>query len=273
MALVGAISLRLMNPAYVQLLMALFLVANLPKLLTRERATPRARRSRAVLLGVGATAGFLSGLTGAVGVLFNRFYFSYGLTRQEVVATRATNEVLIHVAKLIVYASLGLMDRRVVLVGLVVAAAATLSSLLLKPLLQRISHESFVRVGYAAMVAAGIALLGSTSARVAREGQLAFEAGPILHGAGAKIQWRQSSLALEVEYDDGVEVEVAVSLADLTSGQRQRVSAEDPGSDAILLEAVYGFGQRYHEAYYLRNAVVVKKVAFDGDGKPVPQHD
>ncbi len=273
MAVVGALLLRFMNPAYVQLLMAGFMIANLPKLLRKNRSTPPKRISRWVLVGVGAAAGFLSGLTGAVGVLFNRFYFSYGLSKQEIVATRATNEVLIHIAKLVVYGSLGLIDGRVLTIGFIVAGAAVLSSLVLKPLLHKVPHEAFVKVGYAAMVGSGIVLLSSALSRVVREEKVEFDYGLILRGADAKVRWRESSLAIELEYDDGLEVEVDIDPDSLTDAQKTVVARENPGGASILLEAVFSFEGHYHEAYYLRDGNVVKKIAFDAQGLLVPEHD
>lgn len=47
------------------------------------------------LSSIGFLAGFLSGLTGAVGLVFNKFYSHYGLSRDQVIATRAANELLL----------------------------------------------------------------------------------------------------------------------------------------------------------------------------------
>ena len=91
-------------------LMGLFLMANLPLIfrptVELETTNPLPKGYLAI---IGAAAGFVSGLTGAVGLLFNRFYLRYGLQKEEIVATRAANEVLLHVVKLALYSSFGLL--------------------------------------------------------------------------------------------------------------------------------------------------------------------
>ncbi|MGQ7418740.1 hypothetical protein ACTGW1_12170, partial [Streptococcus suis] len=77
---------------------------------------------------LGAAAGLLSGFTGAVGVVFNRAYYRMGLSKEEIVATRATNEVLLHLLKIALYAAFGLLPRSALIAGAMVATAAVLAS-------------------------------------------------------------------------------------------------------------------------------------------------
>ena len=263
MALLGAFLLRFINPAYMQVLMALFLLSNVPQLLKPQAAPAGSKPSRWGIVFVGAAAGFLSGLTGAVGVVFNRFYLSHGLSKQQIVATRATNDVLVHVAKLIVYTSLGLVDGDALRAGAIVGAAATLSSLLLKPLLARLPHRAFVRVGYAAMIASGVLLLTDSVSRVVREDRIAFNAKPVISGIDATLQWRDASLSIEMNYDDGVEVELGAEVEDLSPAQQRLVEAENPGDATVMIEEVYTLHRRYFEAYYLRGGRVVRRISFD----------
>ena len=58
---------------------------------------------------VSIVSGFTSGLAGASGLLVNPFYLNYGLVREQLLATRAANSLLIQTAKLATYASLGVM--------------------------------------------------------------------------------------------------------------------------------------------------------------------
>jgi uncharacterized protein len=81
---------------YLEFCMAVFLVSNLPYLFKKEMIAPndRPQFSNYFIKLIGFLAGFISALTGAVGVLFNRVYFRCGLDKEEVVATRAANEIL-----------------------------------------------------------------------------------------------------------------------------------------------------------------------------------
>ncbi|KAF5308748.1 hypothetical protein FQR65_LT17990 [Abscondita terminalis] len=92
---------------------------------------------------------FISGITGAVGLLFNRFYLRFGMSNQQIVATRAANEVVLHIVKLIMYIYFGLFTLMVLKVGLVVAAAAVLSSYVMKKSFTKDQYEMvFNQIGF-----------------------------------------------------------------------------------------------------------------------------
>jgi uncharacterized membrane protein YfcA len=83
--LIGAYLIKYINPNYLQLIVAFFLIANIPQLFkkikaneTNEKASPKY-----VLAIIGFLAGFVSGITGAVGLLFNRFYLKFGLKKKK----------------------------------------------------------------------------------------------------------------------------------------------------------------------------------------------
>lgn len=270
-AALGALTLKYVNPAYVQVAMALFLIANLP-LVLRPSEDPEPRRLRPVaVLSIGAVAGFLSGLTGAVGVLFNRFYLELGLTKDEIVATRATNGVLIHLVKLVMYAYLGLLSGEALQTGALVAVAAALSAMALKPALRRVPRTLFARIGYGAMVASGVALLVSSASRVIETDRVSVESRPVLGGADTTLHWRDSAITLEMSYDEGLEVEIPIPASELTDAQRRLVAREDPGAQRIEYEAVYGKEERHYEAYYLRSGKLLKKIVFDARGRLMPE--
>lgn len=267
MALVGAALLRFINPAYVQLVMALFLVSNLPQMF-KKQAEPELRPvSRTALLAIGATAGLLSGLTGAVGVLFNRFYLNYGLSKEEIVATRATNEVLVHVAKLVAYGYIGLLNRDVAQVGALVGAAAVLSAWLLPKLLRRVSRKVFANIGYAAMFASGLFLLSTSASAVQQAEKLGAAFDLFVSGAEAKLLWRESSISVEFSLDGELELELALPMEALNDAQRALVERMDPGSDTRLSEVVYGPGETEYEVYFFRDGSEVKQIVFDEAGQ------
>ena len=81
----GAWLLSRVQPLWIELLLGLFLVTNVVALFRRHRGGPGKMLPRPALLTIGAAAGFLSGFTGAVGVVFNQLYLRCGLTKEEVV--------------------------------------------------------------------------------------------------------------------------------------------------------------------------------------------
>lgn len=148
----GAWLLKFVNPLYLEIAMGIFLISNLTFLLKKPKELNKTQKSsHLVLCLIGFSAGFLSGLTGAVGLLFNRFYLKYGLTKEEIIATRAANEIILHFIKIILYFLFGLINTKVIALGVVVAVSAVLSAWTMKWILPKLSENAFKKIGYAAM--------------------------------------------------------------------------------------------------------------------------
>ncbi|MBS1557451.1 MAG: sulfite exporter TauE/SafE family protein [Bacteroidetes bacterium] len=164
----GAQLIKYINPNYIQLAVALFLIANLPQVFPskKETAKPTQPYTNSKLALIGLFAGFISGITGAIGLLFNRFYLKYGLTKEEIIATRAANEIFLHLIKLITYAFLGLYSSTALYLGLTIASASIISSVSIKSVLPRISDFLFKKIGYSAMVLSGFILLISATNKI-----------------------------------------------------------------------------------------------------------
>lgn len=259
----GAWLLHFLNPMYLEIFMGLFLVSNLPAVFRKANESPGAvRSSHALLVLIGFLAGFLSGLTGAVGLLFNRFYLQYGLTKEEIVATRAANEMILHVIKLVLYASFGLITSNVIGLGLAIAFAALLSSWFMKWGLTWISETFFRRVGYASMVVSGFFMLAQSGNRLMfqNNGNLSFTLVP--EGIESKIQWQKVSFAFEFAYDEGFEYEREINLSDLPLEKQRFVLANNGKADRIFLEEVYGIGHHTYEAYYFNGRDLIRKIDF-----------
>ncbi|XAZ81861.1 sulfite exporter TauE/SafE family protein (plasmid) [Fibrella sp. ES10-3-2-2] len=255
----GARLLSYINPLYLELLMGLFLMANLP-LIFRSTAELETTHPlpKGYLAIIGAAAGFVSGLTGAVGLLFNRFYLRYGLQKEEIVATRAANEVLLHVVKLALYASFGLLTGKALTFGAVIAVAAFVSSWGMKWLLPRLSESLFRRVGYAAMVVSGLSLFTEASAQVVNKNGVDIDYAPFSDGLETQLQWRKQLFALEFEYDEGFEFERSIKLSELPPDKQAHVNALSRGADKVFLEEVYGIDRHSYEAYIFRGGKLEK---------------
>ena len=179
-AALGAGLLAMVDLVWVELTMGIYLLSSLWVLLRPGDMAQSSSSSRpATLAFTGVMAGFVSGLTGAVGVLFNGLYLRHGLAREQVVATRAANEITLHVLKLGLYVSFGLVDLTVAGTGLLVGLAAMLAAWLSRRLLAVVSDAVFRRPGYLAMVACG--------------GFMSWHAATALamrHGVTAEHAWR-----------------------------------------------------------------------------------
>lgn len=144
----------------------------------------------------------ISGLTGAVGVLFNGCYFRCGLRKEQVLATRAANEVLLHLLKLSLYAHYGLLTWAALKAGSLVALSALVASWALRWGLRWFSDGAFRRAGYGAMVFSGLMLLASSTQQLAQQNHIRAD----FHRDGrghleAGLQWRNNR-SLEFDFGD-----------------------------------------------------------------------
>lgn len=203
----GVWALSRLQPVYLDLLLGVFLIGNLPFLLRRGTRTPGVVRPfRPALLPVlGAAAGFISGFTGAVGLLFNGFYHRMGLRKEQIVATRAANDVLLHLTKLWLYLSYGMLTGPALRAGLVVAAAAIAATLLMRVLIHRLHDDLFRHVGQAAACVAGVAMLFQAGQQIVRQDHMQARYATHAGEAVAMLSWRQHVFSVEIENPGDIE--------------------------------------------------------------------
>ncbi|QLC64833.1 sulfite exporter TauE/SafE family protein [Flavobacterium sp. LPB0248] len=260
----GAWLLKFLNPLYLEIAMGLFLISNLPFIFKKPAEINAGEKTANWLLClIGFSAGFLSGLTGVVGLLFNKFYLRYGLSKEEIVATRAANEIILHLIKIVLYTLFGLISMKVISIGVVVAVAAILSSLSMKWILPKLSEFVFKKIGYYAMVLSGFVILGKTTSTLAMEKGGNFTATTMSKGIEAKLKWQNARFAMEFTYDEGFEFEQIIPMKDLTAEQQSLVKSKSNNADKIIIEAVYAINKRSYEAYYFKNNKLIHKIDFE----------
>lgn len=260
----GAWLLKFVNPIYLEIAMGLFLISNLPFLFKKSKDISEVEKPKnVVLMVIGFLAGFLSGLTGAVGLLFNKFYLRYGLTKEEIVATRAANEVILHLVKIVLYTLFGLISLKVVYIGVVVAVSAILSTWSMKWVLPILSETIFKKIGYFAMVFSGIVMLSQSSSDLLAANRGALTTDTMAKGLETKLKWQNAHYALEFTYDESFEFEQVIPISDLTIGQQNLVENRMENADRIVVEAVYGIGTKSFEAYYFNKNRLVDKFNFE----------
>lgn len=257
----GSWLLQYLNPLYLQLIMGLFLVSNLSELFKKKKEITKTK-SKIFLYTIGFLVGFVSGITGAVGLLFNKFYLRYGLSKEEILATRATNEIVLHIIKLILYTFFGLMTKQVIIFGLVIALAAVLSSWIIKWIIKMISFRLFQNIGYMAMVLSGISLLTTSVKDIVLEENLRINLIPISNGYESKIRWAKTGFSFEFNYSEGFEFERVIQLKDIPENKQQFVKDRIIDCDDYLLEEVFGFRKHYYELYLIYENGRIEKFKF-----------
>ncbi|NII55573.1 sulfite exporter TauE/SafE family protein [Luteibacter sp. SG786] len=206
-AFLGVWLLDHMSPIYIEAMLGLFLLGNLPMLFRRCPEHVAGQVAPRKIMALGLAAGFVSGLTGAVGLLFNRFYLQYGLSKQQVVATRAANEIMLHLTKLALYAAFGLLDKHTLGAGALVGVAAVAAAFGSTRLLPHLSEGLFRRMGYAAMIVAGAVMTGKAGQGLAAKHEISIESRHVRDGMNISLGgfggWVTFELRLHV-YRDGV---------------------------------------------------------------------
>lgn len=94
-------------------------------------------------LPAGFIYAFLSGLIGSTGPMLNPFYFNYGLVKEDMIATKAANVVVVHIAKIIGYAVFGAFTKSYVFYGIIIGLAAFPGNWVGQMVLEKISKERF----------------------------------------------------------------------------------------------------------------------------------
>lgn len=260
----GAWLLSYLNPMYIELCMAIFLISNLPYLFKKSNVDePENSLSKFWLGIVGLSAGFISGLTGAVGVLFNRVYFRFGLSKEEIVATRAANEVILHIIKLFLYAWLGLFTLKALQIGVVVAIAAIASTVMMKYVLPKISVKLFSKMGYAAMVVAGVLMFNSAVVRIQAAHNPNIELIRLAKGFDTALSWGDLIYTIEFKYGEGFEFEKLIPFTALSIERQAFVTSQQPLATRVVIEKVYSIRKTSYEAYfYNAQNQLVKKLKF-----------
>lgn len=259
----GVWLLKFVNPNYIEFFMAIFLIGNLPFLFKKEKEENQISSSGYLhLIWIGSLAGFISGITGAVGVLFNRFYLKFGLSKEGVIATRAANEIILHMLKIILYAYFGLITIKVIYIGIVVALAAIFSTWLMKCFLPKISFLVFKKLGYGAMIVSGIFMFQHSGKDIVKSNGIKVVVSAKDKGIKTKLFVGENRYSLELDTKKGYEFERTVSIDSLDKNHQYLVLNQNVNSDKIVIETVHKFTSKSYEAYYYQNNNLVNKIYF-----------
>ncbi|MBR8826295.1 MAG: sulfite exporter TauE/SafE family protein [Gomphosphaeria aponina SAG 52.96 = DSM 107014] len=86
---------------------------------------------------------FLSGIIGSTGPMLNPLYFNYGMVKEDMIATKAANVVVVHIAKMIAYAAFGALTPAYLFYGIIIGIAAFPGNWVGQIVLEKISKERF----------------------------------------------------------------------------------------------------------------------------------
>ncbi len=147
-----------MNPVFIQLGIAIFLISTL-----WQFKWGKSKQSFPMKLSYFTPLGFLvaiiSTLIGATGPILNPFYLNYGVQKETLIATKAVNSFLLAIAQLSFYTFFGSLYGNMWLYGLAIGVGASLGNYLGKMVLDKISDQIFRTILVLFMALSGIIIL------------------------------------------------------------------------------------------------------------------
>lgn len=124
------------------------------------KSSPDSQSIRPWHFGVyGLFYAFGSGLIGSMGPIMNPLYLNYGLEKEQMIATKATNVLVVHIVKMLTYAALGAFTPTLLAYGLLIGAAAIPANWLGKRVLDRMTSAQFRQVVLTFVAISGVMML------------------------------------------------------------------------------------------------------------------
>jgi hypothetical protein len=111
-------------------------------------------------LPAGFIYAFLSGIVGSTGPLLNPLYLNYELKKEEMIGTKSTHLVIVHIVKIITYSVCGILNLSYLKYGLILGIAALPGNYLGQIALKYISEKVFRRLVIGFVTFSGILILG-----------------------------------------------------------------------------------------------------------------
>jgi uncharacterized membrane protein YfcA len=157
-AFLGAWLFASLSMKGLQLVLGIFLVSTVfqYRFGKKQRSFPMKRWYFAPL---GFAVCFLSSLIGATGAVLNPFYLNYGVTKEDLVGTKAINSFLVALVQLPTYAFFGKLYGDMWLMGLSIGLGAAAGNFLGKRWLKRISDKRFLQLVILLMVVSGVVMI------------------------------------------------------------------------------------------------------------------
>lgn len=157
-AILGAFVFTQTQLQWLPVLLGLFLVSSVFSLGLGKKESSFKVQSW-FFLPAGFIYAFLSGLIGSVGSILNPFYLNYGLLKEKMIATKSAHALVVHIAKIITYASLGVLTKSHLWYGLVIGITAVPANWLGQMALKKISDEQFRHFAIAVVTISGLLIL------------------------------------------------------------------------------------------------------------------
>lgn len=157
-AIAGAYAFTQVPAHYLQLILGLFLLSTIwqYRFGKRKKSFPMPRWA---FFPLGATVAFVSGLVGGAGPVMNPFFLNHGMEKEQLVATKAFNSLVMQSTKLLSYLGLGAISWQMGISGIAIGLGGVLGVFWARHHLERIDDERFRQYTLYLMPIGGVLLL------------------------------------------------------------------------------------------------------------------
>jgi hypothetical protein len=83
---------------------------------------------------------------------------------------------------------------------------------------------------------------------------------PVSGGLESKLQWQESNLSVEFEYNEGFEYEKVIPFSDLPADKQALVRSQEDDADRVVVEEVFGFNSHSYEVYFFNGKNLLRKL-------------
>jgi len=157
-AVIAAYFFSSIKIAWLQIFVALFLISTL-----FQYRFGKKKSSFPVKLWHFIPLGFIVSIvgtfTGGIGPVLNPFYLNAGITKEELVGTKAANSFFLGIAQISSYTFFGLLTTELWIYGIALGIGATFGNLIGKKLLFKMKNSTFRKLAIIIMVLSGFLLL------------------------------------------------------------------------------------------------------------------
>ena len=157
-AALGAWSFTQINIELIQIILGVFLISYVFQY-QFSKTRLRLHMQRRWFFPLGVMVSFLSGLVGATGPILNPFMLSYGLEKEQLVATKSLNSLIMQLSKLTTYTIFGALTWQTGIYGVLLGAGAVLGIYIARKHLLSIQLERFRNYTMAIMAISGVLML------------------------------------------------------------------------------------------------------------------
>jgi uncharacterized membrane protein YfcA len=157
-AVLGAWAFTQISAQWIQVVLGLFLISTV-----FQYQFGKSKRSfimkRRWFFPLGLSVSFISGIVGGSGPAHNPFMLNYGLEKEQLVATKAINSLVMQLTKLVAYTGFGAMTLEIGIYGLVIGIGGAIGAWIASNHLKNINPSRFRVYTLILMPICGVLLL------------------------------------------------------------------------------------------------------------------